>query len=141
MAHISSVALMWRLNESRYNMVGTKCTVCDSLYFPPKLLCPKCRRHGAVTPYKFSGEGVIESYTIIHSAPVGFENQVPYVVAIVKTDGDVCISGQIVNLDVNGVVANKTDLIGKKVKSTFRIQFQDNHNGLIHYGTKWVLNK
>lgn len=139
MAHKSSVALMWRLNESRYNMIGIKCTVCGSLYFPPKQLCPKCRRNGTIIPYKFSGEGVIESYTIIHNAPIGFEKQVPYVVAIIRTDGDVTISGQIVNVDINDIKNKKNDIVGKKVNHIFRRLYEDNKNGLIQYGLKWEL--
>ncbi|MAH43298.1 transcriptional regulator [archaeon] len=138
---MSSVALMWRLNESRYNMIGTKCTTCNGLYFPPKALCPECRRKGAITPHKFSGIGEIESFTIIHNAPQGFEEQVPYIVAIIKTDGNVRISGQIIDIDVNEIEKNNIDLIGKKVSHIFRRLFQDNSSGLIHYGLKWQIKE
>lgn len=138
-SHTSSVALMWRLNEGRYNLVGTVCTTCNRLFFPPKALCPDCRRKGAIAPHKFSGKGVVESYTIIYSAPEGFERQVPYVVAVIKMDGDVKISGQIVGLNVPELVEKKVDLIGKNVVSTFRKYYDDEKDGLIQYGVKWLL--
>ena len=122
-------------------MIGTKCTTCNGLYFPPKSLCPECRRKGAVTSYKFSGNGEIETFTIIHNAPKGFEEQVPYIIAIIKTDGNVRISGQIIDVDVNEIEKKNVDLIGKKVSHVFRKLSQDDINGLIHYGLKWQIEE
>ena len=94
--HRSSVPLFWRLKESKYKLIGTKCATCSELYFPPRQLCPKCRRDGKIEPFQFSGNGEIVSYTIIRTAPSGFEKLAPYVVAIVKLEEGPQISGQIV---------------------------------------------
>ena len=130
--HRSSVPLFWRLKESKYRMIGTKCATCSQLYFPPRNLCPKCRRDGKIEPFQFSGSGEVVSYTIIRTAPSGFEKQAPYVVAIVKLEEGPQIAGQIVG-DKDNV------RIGKPVRSVFRRMYEDGEDGLIHYGFKFCL--
>jgi len=132
MVHRSSVPLFWRLKESKYRIMGTKCTNCDQPYFPPRYLCPKCRRDGKIEQFKFSGNGEIVSYTIIRTAPSGFEKLAPYMVAIVKLDEGPQIAGQIVG-DTDKIS------IGDKVRSVFRRMYEDGDSGLIHYGFKFQL--
>jgi len=128
--HRSSVPLLWRLQESKYRLIGTKCTACNQLYFPPRNLCPTCRREGKIEQFQFSGIGEVVSYTIIRTAPSGFEKLAPYVVAIVKLDEGPNISGQIVG-DKDMVE------IGKKVRPVFRRMYEDGDDGLIQYGIKF----
>jgi len=130
--HRSSVPLFWRLKESKYRMVGTKCGTCSSLYFPPRNFCPKCRRDGKIEPFRFSGNGEIASYTIIRTAPSGFEKQTPYAVAIIKLEEGPSITGQVVG-DINAVE------IGKLVRPVFRRMYEDGDCGLINYGIKFEL--
>ncbi len=130
--HRSSVPLFWRLRESKYRMVGTRCATCNSFYFPPRYLCPKCRREGKIENFQFSGNGEIVSYTVIRTAPSGFEKQMPYVVAIVRLDEGPNITGQIVG-DINEVE------IGKRVCPVFRKMYEDGPGGLIIYGFKFQL--
>jgi len=130
MVHRSSVPLLWRLKESKYRIMGTKCTTCGQPYFPPRHLCPKCRRDGKIEQFQFSGNGEIVSYTTIRTAPSGFEKLAPYVVAIVKLDEGPRIAGQIVG-DMDKVS------IGGKVSPVFRRMYEDGDSGLIHYGFKF----
>lgn len=132
MPHRSSIPLYWRLRKSKYNLVGTKCITCGSVYFPPKNLCPKCRRKGKLEDFQFSGNGKIVSYTIIRTPPEGFEKYAPYAVAIIKLDEGATISGQIVG-DIERVD------FGKRVKPVFRRIYEDGSDGLIFYGVKFSL--
>ena len=91
-----SISLTWRRIPERYKMLGSHCTTCDSHYFPPRKVCPRCRRKGKIEPFEFSGNGKIYSFTEIHAAPAGFENQVPYVMAIVELDEGTRCTGQVV---------------------------------------------
>lgn len=128
----SSVPLFWRLKKPKYNLIGTKCMKCNSVYFPPRNLCPKCRRSGKIREFQFSGKGKIISYTVIRTPPEGFEEYAPYTVAVIRLDEGANITAQIVG-DAEKIK------IGKRVHPVFRKMFEDGSNGLIHYGLKFEL--
>ena len=127
MAHKSSVPLFWRLQKAKYSLLGSKCLTCGSVFFPPKTLCPNCRRKGKIEEHKLSGNGKIVSYTTIHVPPENFD--APYTIAIIELDEGTRISGQIVNPE--GIK------IGSRVRPVFRRIMVDGDEGLIHYGIKW----
>jgi uncharacterized OB-fold protein len=83
-------------------------------------------------PFKFSGHGKLLSYTIIHAAPDGFENQVPYTIGLVQLEEGPVISSQIVG-DTTGIDINKP------VKIVFRKYSEDGQSGIINYGVKFEL--
>jgi uncharacterized OB-fold protein len=128
-----SVPLFWRLKKPKYNLTGTKCLKCSSVYFPPRNLCPKCRRGGDISEFQFSGNGKVLSYTIIRTPPEGFEHYVPYAVAIIRLDEGTDITGQIV-----GEIENLK--IGSRVRPVFRKVYENGGDGLIHYGLKFELS-
>ncbi len=132
MPHTSSVPLYWRLNKPRYRLVGTRCSSCNEAFFPPKTLCPNCRSRGKIEPLEFKGTGKVISWTVIRVAPGGFEDQVPYAVAMIELDEGTKIAGQIVNT-IDGID------IGKPVRAVFRRMYTDGSAGLIHYGLKWEI--
>jgi len=127
-----SIASSWRLKRQRYNLIGTRCTNCKSVYFPPRPLCPDCRRRGELEEFQLSGHGEILSYTIIRVPPEGFEVYTPYAVGLIQLEEGTNISGQITG-DIS-----KID-IGKKVRPVFRKLHEDKSDGLIHYGIKFEL--
>ena len=130
-----SIPLIWRRIPSRYRLEGTKCETCGTHYFPPRAVCPKCRRRGKIVKHTFKGEGKIVSYSTIYVGAKGFERQVPYVLAIVELDEGPRLTAQIVDAkekDVN---------IGDRVEVVFRKILQDDPEGPIHYGYKFRLKK
>ncbi len=132
MPHKSSVPLFWRLKDSKYRLIGSKCTTCSKVFFPKKSLCPSCRRRGSIENFQFSGKGKIVSFTIIRVPPEGFEKYTPYAVALIELEEGATVSGQIVG-DTNRVET------GKSVRTVFRKIHEDGSDGLIHYGLKWEL--
>lgn len=127
------VARFWRQIAQRYNFLGNKCGSCNRIYFPPRESCPFCRRKsmGKMDPLKLSGKGEVVTYSIIHVGSEGFEDQVPYPIAIIKLDEGPRITGQIVDCDINEVK------IGLRVESTFRRIQEDGYTGAIYYGYKF----
>ena len=81
-----SVARFWRKIPQRYNLIGTRCTTCGRYFFPPRSLCPDCRRAGKIVDYKFAGTGRVVTFTVIRTASEQFEQLTPYVFAIVELD-------------------------------------------------------
>ncbi len=80
---------------------------------------------------QFSGKGRIYSFTEVHSPPEGFEEQAPYVLAIVELEEGARVMGQIVDVKKEDVK------IGQEVEAVFRVIQRDDPEGLIHYGFKF----
>lgn len=127
------VARFWREIPQRYNLVGTKCITCDSVFFPPKVICPSCRRKslGKMETCALKGTGTIESYTIIYAPPPHFEGEEPYVMALIKMDEGCYLVGQIVDIELDEVS------IGMRITSCFRRIYEDGNRGAIQYGYKF----
>ncbi len=122
------------MQKSRYNLIGSKCVTCNTVFFPSRILCPKCRRKGKLESFQFSGKGEIISYTIIKVPPEGFEKNIPYAIAVIKLEEGTNIAGHVVG-DIENIE------IGKKVRAVFRKIYEDGKDGLIHYGLKWELEE
>ncbi len=128
-----SIPLTWRRIPERYRLLGVRCDTCNTSYFPKRTICPHCRRKGKLNEVKFAGKGKIYSFTEVSAPPEGFEDQIPYVLAIIELDEGAKLTAQIVD-------AHKEDVkIGSKVEMVFRVIQKDDPEGLIHYGFKFKL--
>ncbi|MEW6070543.1 MAG: Zn-ribbon domain-containing OB-fold protein [Candidatus Thermoplasmatota archaeon] len=127
------VPRFWRETQRRYNLIGNECTVCGRKYFPPRPVCPECHRLsiGKMKDFKFSGEGEVFTYTVVHSGVNAFEYQVPYIMAIIELKEGARLTGQIVDVEPENVK------IGMKVQATFRKIGEDGSAGMIYYGYKF----
>jgi hypothetical protein len=131
-----SIARFWRETPRRYNLGGSQCTNCKTVYFPPRSVCPTCTSHreslGRLVPFQLCGEGEVFTFSVIHEPSEGFEMQVPYVLAIVKTPEGPMLTGQVVDIDPAAVQ------VGLKVRATFRKLREEGEAGVIHYGYKFT---
>ena len=100
------------------------------VFYPKRKFCPSCLEQTTDTP--LSGFGEIISFTTIHTAPSGFEKQVPYTIAIIKLEEGPQLTAQIIGSESNIV-------IGKKVRAVYRIISKYGDVGLINYGYKFEL--
>ncbi len=130
-----SVPRFWREIPQRYNLQATRCSHCDTTHFPPRSICPECRRAsiGKIEDVQLSGVGTILEWTRVHKAAPGYEAQVPYVVALIQTREGPIVFGQVVDS------ADTTIATGATVQSVFRRIGEDGAAGVIHYGTKWKI--
>ncbi|MDI6708327.1 MAG: Zn-ribbon domain-containing OB-fold protein [Candidatus Thermoplasmatota archaeon] len=64
---------------------ATKCKRCSSVYFPPKADCFKCMST-EMEWIELSGKCTLLTYTTVHVAPAGFENFVPYTIAVAELE-------------------------------------------------------
>ena len=126
-----TVARFWRRLKNLYNLIGTYCEKCGEYHYPPRNLCPKCRRSSRTVPFKFKGTGEVVTYTIVHNSTKDFEKQTPYILAIIKLDEGPRLTSQ--------VICDHKDIhIGMKVKSAFRKLGEESEKGMLYYGTKFV---
>jgi uncharacterized OB-fold protein len=78
----------------RGKVMTTKCTVCGTVTFPPKMHCPKCRS-SEVEWVEIKETGELVAFTTVMYGPAGFENHVPYTLAAVKFPNGLRIFGEI----------------------------------------------
>ena len=128
-----SIPLTWRRIPERYRMLGVRCPNCGTAYFPKRSVCPSCRRKGKLEEVQFAGKGKVFSFTEVTSPPEGFEDQVPYILAVIELDEGARLTGQIVD------ATNADVKIGSKVERVFRVIQRDDPEGLVHYGFKFRL--
>ena len=124
------IAQNWRLKAQRYSLVGEVCGECGAKIFPPRDVCPECAKP-AREPYVFSGRGEVYSYTTLYDAPAGFQQFVPYTVALVKLEEGPLIAAQLTDVDPEEVH------IGMPVEMTTRRLSVEGDEGLIQYGYKF----
>jgi hypothetical protein len=121
----------WRSIPQRYNLLGTHCNRCNEYFFPPRNLCPNCRRGAHLEEYTFKGTGTIVTYTTIYNATEEFERLTPYNLAIIQLDEGPKITGQIIS-------SSEEVKIGMRVRPVFRILGKEGDRGIIYYGTKFA---
>lgn len=80
--------------------------------------------------FTFAGKGEVYSFTTLQETPEGFDEQAPYVLALVKLDEGPIITAQLT--DVDGPIA-----IGDKVEMVTRKLATEGTRGMIIYGYKF----
>ncbi len=128
-----TVPRFWREQPQRYRLVGTECPGCQTVHFPPRPVCPKCRREtlGRLRPRQLSGRGKILTWTVVRQPADGFEHQVPYVMALVELEEGARVMTQVVDVDPESVQP------GIAVEACFRRIREDGRAGVIYYGYKF----
>jgi len=123
----------WRHIPQRYNLIGSKCLQCGEVFFPVRVMCPKCRRKGKLEDIKFSGKGKIHSYSIIHTPTDEFKVIAPYAVAIIELEEGAKITSQIVDCNNDDIeIDHEVELVFRKIK-------EEGDDGVITYGYKFKL--
>lgn len=128
---MSDIVRTWRHIQQRYNLIGSKCTNCDGVYFPPRVICPKCRRKGKIENIQFTGKGKIHSFSIVETPTDDFKTIAPYAVAIIELEEGAKLTSQLVDCDLDEIE------IGDPVEMVFRKIREDGDDGVISYGFKF----
>jgi uncharacterized OB-fold protein len=66
--------------EAGPQLIGSRCTNCSTIVFPPVEVCPVCTTGDSV-PAPLSREGKLYSFSVVHVAPKGW--QAPYIIGYV----------------------------------------------------------
>lgn len=119
----------WRLSPQRYQLIGEKCPHCGAPIFPPRDVCPECTSP-ARELYSFAGTGTVYSYTTVLDAPAGFEEQAPYVLALVQLDEGPLVTAQLTDLDGSPEIGMRVEMVTRKLRT-------DGDDGIIVYGYKF----
>ncbi len=121
----------WRLKKQRYALVGEVCPHCDAKIFPPRDVCPYCGGE-AKNEYAFSGKGEVYSFTVMHDAPAGFEDTLPYTVALVKLEEGPMVTAQLTDLGDQPVeIGMPVEMVTRKIRADM------DNKGMLIYGYKF----
>lgn len=74
-------------------VMGTRCLDCGTIFFPPRAQCYKCLTSN-MEWFEVSGVGKLLSYSKLKYAPIGFEDDLPYYIAVLDY-GDYKVFGRI----------------------------------------------
>jgi len=66
-------------------IMATRCSKCGKLYFPPRADCPDDLSTD-MTWEELSGRCKLLTYTTAHFAPTGFEDDLPYTIALAQCE-------------------------------------------------------
>jgi uncharacterized OB-fold protein len=80
--------------------------------------------------FAFSGKGEVVSYTTVQEPPEGFEEQAPYVLALVRLDEGPMITAQITDYDGTLATGDKVEMVTRKLTT-------EGKRGVIVYGYKF----
>ena len=90
----------WPLEDEKYTRIHqfftnlkagrfttTKCKECESMHWQPRAVCPDCGSE-KLDWVDLPKTGEIHAFTaMVLGAPMGFEKEIPFVIALVKLDG------------------------------------------------------
>lgn len=80
--------------------------------------------------FAFAGTGIIYSLTTVREAPEGFEDQAPYVLALVKLDEGPMVTAQVTDLDELPAIGDRVEMVTRKLTT-------EGERGMIVYGYKF----
>jgi uncharacterized OB-fold protein len=86
------------LNKKK--LMGTKCCDCGNLNLPPRIICTECNGK-RLEWHEFKGNGKLQTYTFIYTAPTFLKDKVPYAVGIAKLEEGPMIAARISDVDIN----------------------------------------
>ncbi len=121
----------WREYKHRYRFEGSKCKKCGMIIFPDRLICPKCK-HQEFDKIDLPREGKILTHTVQRVAPSGFEDDSPYIVAIIELTNGLRLTAQVAD-----IAPEKVDSVKTVTLETRRIR-EEGNSGVLAYGYKFV---
>ncbi len=121
----------WRLKKQRYALQVKFTLTAVQKFSHPGMSAPECGGE-AKTPFTFSGQGEVYSYTMLSSVPAGFEEQAPYTVAMVKLNEGPVVTAQLTDLGDEPVrIGMPVEMVTRKIRN------DGDERGMLLYGYKF----
>lgn len=73
---------------------ATRCRICGKSFFPPRADCCNCLS-GDMEWFEVAGTGRLISYSALTYAPTGFEQDLPYTIALVEFSDNIKVFGRL----------------------------------------------
>jgi scaffold protein (connect acetoacetyl-CoA thiolase and HMG-CoA synthase) len=118
------LAKHWRQRAARYRLEGQRDHTTGEVRFPAEPA-------EGWEPYTLSGTGTVYSFSVVRQSPEGYEDQAPYVLALIRLDDGPLITAQIADCDVDKVAINMpVEMVTRRLRDL-------GPDGLIVYGYKF----
>jgi uncharacterized protein len=80
--------------------------------------------------FTFAGTGEVYSFTTLQETPEGFDDQAPYMLALVKLDEGPLITAQLTDIDEPVAIGDRVEMVTRKLTT-------EGARGMIVYGYKF----
>jgi uncharacterized OB-fold protein len=124
-------ASTWRFYPQTYRLEAARCKKCQTVSFPPRLVCGECRGREFET-FRMKRTGKVVAHTVVRTPSDAFAGQAPFAVGIIEMDDGVRLTTQIADIEFDEL------RIGLPVKLEFRRIYSEGESGVINYGHKAV---
>jgi uncharacterized OB-fold protein len=81
--HVPVRAGLFKESADGVELLGSRCSACGRYLFPRAELCPYCSSDD-VEPVVLSDEGTVWGWTVVQTAPPGYEGPVPFGFGVVE---------------------------------------------------------
>jgi uncharacterized OB-fold protein len=123
------LAKHWRQRAARYRLEGQRDRITGAIRFPPAPTAAAAAE--SWEPYTLSGVGKVYSFTVVRQAPTGYEEQTPYLLALIKLAEGPLITAQLADCDVGSVAVDMpVEMVTRRLRDL-------GPDGLIVYGYKF----
>lgn len=123
------LAKNWRQRAARYRMEGQRHRDSGEVRFPPEPLVGKAAEEWE--SFDLSGSGTIYSFSIVRQPPDGYEEQTPYILAMVKLAEGPMVTAQLTDCDADQVTIDlPVEMVTRRLRDL-------GPEGLIVYGYKF----
>ena len=129
--HKASPAKIWRKFHNRYQLKGVICVNCKKIYYPSVCHCLKCGSNNFES-FVFKDAAKLITWSVVYAAQEGFEDSLPYIIAIVELEQGERLTSQLVNIEISDLH------YGLDLVPTFRKVFSSGDEGIIHYALKFT---
>lgn len=124
------LAKHWRQRAARYRLEGQRHRATGEICFPPGESALEAEDE-AWEPHTLSGSGVVYSFSVVRQPPDGYEQQTPYVVALVRLNEGPLITAQLTDCDAAAVqIDMPVEVVTRRLRDL-------GPEGLIIYGYKF----
>src|SRR5690349_12011497 len=123
------LAKHWRQRAARYRLEGQRNSATGEVRFPPEVL-------GSTDPHKWelhelSGAGTVYSFSVVRQPAAGYEEQAPYVLALVKLAEGPLITAQLTDCDAEDITIDMpVEMVTRRLRDL-------GPDGLLIYGYKF----
>jgi len=80
--------------------------------------------------HTFSGSGEVYSYTVVQDPPAGFEENAPYILALIKLDEGPIVTAQMTDINDDINIGDRVEMVTRKLRT-------EGEKGMIVYGYKF----